>query len=42
MICLPESLKDRVYYVPTEMGNEKKYKERLNNIKKWKEEHKGD
>lgn len=36
--CLPESLKDREYYVPTEEGEEKKAKERLKAIKQWKAE----
>lgn len=29
MTCLPESLKDRSYYLPTEEGAEKEFKERL-------------
>ena len=29
MTCLPESLKDRRYYLPTEEGTEKIWKERL-------------
>lgn len=29
MTCLPESLKDRRYYLPTEEGNERTFKERL-------------
>ena len=29
MTCLPESLKDRRYYLPTEAGSEKTWKERL-------------
>ena len=33
MQCLPDSLKDRVYYQPTEQGFEAKYKERLKQIK---------
>ena len=40
MQCLPDSLKDRVYYNPTTQGNEIKFKERLEAIKKWKETHK--
>lgn len=36
MTCLPESLKDKRYYVPTESGNEKAVKERLDAIRKWK------
>lgn len=33
MQCLPDNLKDRVYYNPTEQGLEKKYGERLKYIK---------
>ena len=40
MDCLPESLQSKEYYEPTEQGNEYKFKERLNSIKKWKENHK--
>lgn len=36
MECLPESLKDRNYYRPTGMGQEKQVKERLEQIKEWK------
>ncbi|MDO5422445.1 MAG: replication-associated recombination protein A [Eubacteriales bacterium] len=36
--CLPDSLKGRVYYEPTEEGMEAKYKERLERIKEWKRE----
>lgn len=36
MQCMPDSLKDRVYYKPTEQGDEKKVGERLDEIKKWK------
>ena len=39
MQCLPDSLKDKEYYVPTEEGVEGKIKARLNEIKKWKKEH---
>ncbi|MBR3660524.1 MAG: replication-associated recombination protein A [Bacilli bacterium] len=39
MECLPDSLIGRIYYKPTEMGNEIKFKERLERIKKWKREH---
>ena len=38
MVCLPENLKDREYYTPTEEGLEGKYKARLAQIKEWKEE----
>jgi len=40
MECLPKSLVGRTYYKPTTMGNEIKYKERLEAIKKWKKAHK--
>ncbi len=39
MECLPPSLKGKEYYIPVNQGNEIKYKERLNQIKKWKQEH---
>ena len=39
MECLPESLKGKSYYKPTTMGNEGKFKERLEYIKKWKDVH---
>ena len=37
--CLPDSLLGREYYRPTEQGNERRFKERLRQIKEWKEEH---
>ncbi|MBQ1887972.1 MAG: replication-associated recombination protein A [Firmicutes bacterium] len=39
MSCLPDSMKDMVYYEPTTQGVEGRFKERLEQIKKWKEEH---
>lgn len=36
MECMPESLKDRKYYHPTEQGEEKVAKERLLAIERWK------
>jgi putative ATPase len=39
MQCLPDSLKDREYYTPTEEGVEGKFKARLTQIKDWKKEH---
>lgn len=36
MRCLPDSLLDKSYYCPTEQGLEKRFKERLEQIKKWK------
>lgn len=38
MQCLPDSLTGRSYYRPTEQGIEAKYKQRLEQIKAWKEE----
>ena len=39
MECLPPSLKGKTYYIPNTQGNEIKYKERLDFIKKWKKDH---
>lgn len=39
MQCLPDALKDRTYYHPTEQGLEARYKTRLQQIKDWKREH---
>ena len=39
MSCLPESLKDRRYYLPTSQGFEKTLQEKLEAIRKWKEDH---
>ena len=39
MECLPPSLKGKIYYHPNNQGNEIKFKERLEAIKKWKKEH---
>ena len=39
MQCLPDSLKDRVYYRPTEEGVEGRCKARLEQIKEWKRRH---
>ena len=36
MVCLPDSLKNRRYYLPTEEGREIRVKERLENILSWK------
>jgi len=36
MQCLPDALKDREYYTPTEQGQEINYKKRLEQIKNWK------
>ena len=36
MQCLPDTLKDRRYYLPTEQGREAKVKEKLDAIRAWK------
>ena len=36
MQCLPDNLKDRKFYHPTEQGQEARYKERLEQILAWK------
>lgn len=38
MQCMPDSLKDRTYYHPTQEGEEKKTAERLKKIRKFREE----
>ena len=38
MQCLPDSLLGREYYIPTEQGLEAKFKTRLEEIKRWKEQ----
>lgn len=39
MQCLPDSLKDRRYYLPTQEGAEKAVKERLQAVCEWKAKH---
>lgn len=39
MQCLPDSLKDRRYYLPTQEGTEKAVKERLQAVREWKAKH---
>ena len=39
MECMPPSLKGKTYYNPGTQGNEIRFKERLEAIKKWKREH---
>lgn len=39
MQCLPDALAGTQYYIPTEEGDEAKVKERLCEIKDWKEKH---
>lgn len=38
MQCLPDSLKDRRYYIPTDQGKEAETKEKLEHILAWKKE----
>ena len=40
--CLPDSLVGREYYRPTDQGLEGRFKERLEQIKAWKEAHKNE
>ncbi|MBQ8584941.1 MAG: replication-associated recombination protein A, partial [Butyricicoccus sp.] len=40
MECLPESLRGKRYYVPTEQGSEARAKMRLDAVLQWKKEHK--
>ncbi len=42
MSCLPDSLIGKTYYEPTTQGLEGRFKERLEQIKEWKEKHKDD
>lgn len=42
MQCLPDSLKDRRYYNPTEEGQEAKAKARLEDVRKWRKAHETD
>ncbi|MBQ9594665.1 MAG: replication-associated recombination protein A [Synergistaceae bacterium] len=39
MQCLPDSLIGREYYHPTEQGSESRYRNRLEQIKNWKKNH---
>lgn len=39
MNCLPDSLRDRQYYIPTTQGNEAKVKEWMEKIEEWRREH---
>ena len=39
MQCLPDSLEGTEYYQPTDQGTESRFKERLNQIKEWKKQH---
>jgi len=40
MQCLPDSLLDRKYYIPTEQGQEVRVKERMTQIEQWKKSNK--
>lgn len=42
MQCLPDSLINKTYYIPTTNGNEARFKNRLEAIKEWKNKHKND
>ncbi len=42
MVCLPESLRERTYYRPTEEGVEARFKARLAEINEWKRKARGD
>ena len=42
MECMPPSLVGHTYYNPTTQGNEVRFKDRLEYIKKWKKEHRAD
>lgn len=39
MQCMPEALKDRQYYHPTEQGSEAKVKQRMQQIMEWRRRH---
>ncbi|WP_322173455.1 replication-associated recombination protein A [Acutalibacter caecimuris] len=39
MQCLPDALKDKRYYVPTNQGSEARHGERLRQIEEWKRRH---
>lgn len=39
MECLPESMRGKVYYEPTDMGSESRVKERMKQIDLWKKQH---
>ena len=39
MECLPPSLKGKEYYIPNNIGNETRFKDRLDAIKEWKKKH---
>jgi putative ATPase len=39
MQCLPDNLKDRHYYRPTEEGFEKRLKEKMKAIEEWRKKY---
>ncbi len=39
MTCLPDSMADKRYYLPTEQGEEAALGQKLDEIRRWKEEH---
>ncbi len=39
MTCLPDALKDRHYYLPTDEGFEKELKQKLESLREWKSRH---
>ena len=41
MQCLPDTLADRRYYIPTREGIESRFADRLEEIRRWREEHSG-
>ena len=42
MQCLPDNLKDRRYYRPTDQGLEKRWKEKMQAIEEWKKKARGE
>ncbi len=41
MKCLPDALEGRVYYSPTEYGQEQRVKERMEQIEEWRRKARG-
>jgi len=39
MVCLPDTLADREYYVPTSQGQEARVRDRMEQIKEWRRNH---
>jgi len=42
MQCLPDNLKDRQYFRPTDQGLEKRLKEKMQAIEEWKKKQAGE